>query len=289
MRIVSWRVFPVVLAALLGQIAPAAETLKPGSVRPAFETGKPRDPATIRANKTAMFASSKPNPAVDPNNVAPPTGAILDLSGTPVSHTFQSYSVSFVANLTSTAITFAFREDPAFLSLEQVTVVDQTVPGANLLTNGDFSGGTNGGTPVGWTYANVYGAQAGGVVETSGCGGPQPSGACWYDGAVQAYDAISQNITTVVGHTYKISFYLSDNGPYSTFSNLSTNGDVTGTGGNGVDLLVYAQAGLPAPAGATTPTANAAPALSTGGLFLLGLLLAAAGWVQVRRGLRASS
>jgi hypothetical protein len=105
---------------------------------------------------------------------------------------------------------------------------------------------------------------------------------------VQAYDAISQNVTTVVGHTYKISFYLSDNGPYSTFSSLSTNGNVTGTGGNGVDVLVYAQAGLPAAAGATS-TANAAPALSTGGLFLLGLLLAAAGWVQVRRSLHASS
>ncbi|MGD0772358.1 MAG: hypothetical protein ABSC05_05995 [Candidatus Solibacter sp.] len=235
----------------------------------------------------AMFAA-KANPAVDPNNVAPPTGAILDLNGTPIPHTFQSYSVSFVANLTSTAITFAFREDPAFLSLEQVTVVDQTVSGPNLLTNGDFSGGTNGGTAVGWTYANIYGASAGGVVNTSGCGGPQPAGACWYDGAVQAYDAISQNVTTVVGHTYKISFYLSDNGPYSTFSSLSTNGNVTGTGGNGVDVLVYAQAGLPAAAGATS-TANAAPALSTGGLFLLGLLLAAAGWVQVRRSLHASS
>jgi len=52
---------------------------------------------------------------------------------------------------------------------------------------------------------------------------------------------------------------------------------------------VYAQAGLPAAAGAATAVAASVPALSTGGLFLLGLLLAAAGWVQVRRGLHASS
>ena len=30
--------------------------------------------------------------------------------------------------------------------------------------------------------------------------------------------------------------------PQSTFSRLSTNGNITGTGGNGIDLLVYAGA-----------------------------------------------
>jgi len=164
----------------------------------------------------ATFAA-KPEPGVDPTNVAPPTGAILDLNGTAIpghgnGTTFQQYTVNFVANLTSTAITFAFREDPAFVSLEQVSVVDQTVPGANLLVNGDFSGAvyTNSGNsaaPVGWTYANVYGASSGGEVK-SGCGGPQAGGLCWYDGAVQAYDAISQTIGTTVGHTYAISFFL---------------------------------------------------------------------------------
>ena len=205
--------------------------------------------------------------------------------------TFQQYTVNFVANLTSTAITFAFREDPAFVSLEQTSVTDLTTPGGNLLVNGDFSGGTytnNGNTSaaVGWTYANVYGASAGGVVRT-GCGGPQPSGYCWYDGAVQAYDAISQTITTTIGHTYQISFYLADNSGGSTFSAFSTNGDVNDAGGNGIDVLAYAQAGLPAAGGTTTPTASAVPTLSTAGLSLMALLLAAAGLVQLRRGLLA--
>ncbi len=41
---------------------------------------------------------------------------------------------------------------------------------------------------------------------------------------------------------YTISFWLDDNSDLTTFSRLSTNGDDTDTGGNGIDLLVYAGA-----------------------------------------------
>jgi uncharacterized repeat protein (TIGR01451 family) len=76
---------------------------------------------------------------------------------------------------------------------------------------------------------------------------------CWYDGAVQAYDAISQTIPTIVGHVYQISFLVADNsscstdggGPSCNFSDLSTNGDTTDTQGNGINVTVYAQAGVP--------------------------------------------
>jgi len=288
MRIVNWRMAPAVLAALLGVNAWAAETPKPN-------LSKLGDPASIRANKAALVGHLKIGvTGSSPSNVAPPTGAILDLNGTAIpghgnGTTFQQYSTTFVANITSTAITFAFREDPAFISLEQVSVVDQTASSANLLVNGDFSGATytssgNSSAPVGWTYANIYGASAGGVVHSSSCGGVTAS--CWYDGAVQAYDAISQTITTVVGHTYKISFYLADNGGGATFSALSTNGNVTGTGGNGIDVLVYAQSGLPAASGTT---ATPVPTLSEAGLILMALLLVAAGMVQVRHRLRRVS
>ena len=187
-------------------------------------------------------------------NQGPPAGAILDLSGTPVpgggNGSYQQYSVSFVAGLPNTAITFAFREDPSFISFANVSVVDTTTESGNLLINGDFSGGvyTNSGnsfTPNGWTYANIYGATYGGVVQ-SGCG--TDGGYCWYDGAVQAYDAISQTITTNVGDTYQITFSVADDsGCGCNFSDVSTNGDTTGTGGNGINVAVYAQAGLPPP------------------------------------------
>jgi hypothetical protein len=293
MRSCYWRLAPVVLAALLCQTASVADGGKAGPSKPVLDPSKPIDIQSIRANKARDFAAAKPNPSTDPTNQPPPAGAILDLNGTAIpghgnGTTFQQYTVNFVANLTNTAITFAFREDPSFILFEKASVIDVTAGSGNLLVNGDFSGGvyTNSGnssTPVGWTYANIYGATFGGVV-TTGCGGPQPAGICWDDGAVQAYDAISQTIATTIGHNYQISFYLADQSGAATFSRLSTNGNVTTTGGNGIDVTVYAQAGLPV-AGTTTPAA--VPTLSTFSLFLMALLLAAAGVVLARRGLFA--
>jgi hypothetical protein len=193
------------------------------------------------------LALSAPAYAVGMNN-GPPAGAILDLNGTPVPHSLTSYSVDFSASLLSTSISFALREDPAFLILTNVSVVDLTAGSGNLLTNGNFSAGVyfdpvtgNTRVPVGWTYQNTFAATFSGEVRTnsSDCLG---ASSCWYDGSVQAYDAISQSVDTIVGHDYRISFQLGDTGNLSIFSRLSTNGDTSTVRGNGVDLLVYAQA-----------------------------------------------
>jgi hypothetical protein len=191
------------------------------------------------------------------NNNSPPTGAILDLAGGETGTPAQTVNhgapiqetVSFVAALTTTDITFAFREDPAFISFSDVSLVDTTTPSGNLILNGNFSGGTytsngNAAAPVDWTYANGYGAEAGGVVASCSAFG---SSDCWYDGAVQAYDAIAQDVSTIAGDTYTLSFYYTDGSSLTTMSDLSTNGDTTGTGGTGIDILAYAQAGLPSP------------------------------------------
>lgn len=172
-----------------------------------------------------------------PSNVGPPVGSILDLSGQPIPHgTPQDYSVDFTAGAAATFVSFAFREDPAFFTFTNASVVDLTTSSANLLTNGNFTGGVytdNGNvtTPVGWTFLNQFDASFSGVVLNNDS---------WYDGSVQAYDAISQTIATTIGNVYQISFFLTDNSPLTTFSSLSTNGNVTGTGGNGADVLVYA-------------------------------------------------
>jgi hypothetical protein len=209
----------------------------------------------------AAGALQKAGPINDPNNDPPPAGAILDLNGTPIpgggNGTYQMYTTNFTATFSNTAITFAFREDPSFIAFANASVTDVTVGGGNLLANGNFSGGTytnngNSLTPVGWTYANIYGASFGGVVAPSGdnpnaCGVGGPSN-CWYDGAVQAYDAISQTIATTPGHQYQISFSVADySGCGCDFSDVSTNGDTTDNGGNGINVTVYAQAGLPPP------------------------------------------
>jgi hypothetical protein len=180
------------------------------------------------------------------NNNAPPPGAILDLAGQTVPHGAPvTYSVDFTAALADTSLSLAFREDPAFFSVTDITLTDLTNPSGNLVLNGDFSLGPVGSqNPVDWTYQNTFGAFASGVVSNTSCGGGIV-GNCWYDGSVQAYDEISQTIATTVGDVYQVTFAATDNGPLNTYSALSTNGNTTGTGGNGIDILVYAQAAPP--------------------------------------------
>jgi hypothetical protein len=214
----------------------------------------------LLAGATLAFLSMGLAAYALPSNVGPPPGAILDLNGQPITNSNQTYTVDFVATVASTAVTFAFRQDPSFESFSNVSVVDLTTSSGNLDVDGNFAAGTVGTTNApGWTYANIYGATFGGVVQSGSlCGG---LGTCWYDGAVQAYDAISQTIATTVGDTYEISFQLNGGGSQNgVYSRLSTNGDVTDTGGNGIDVLVYAESGLP-------PT----PEPATWALMLLGV------------------
>jgi len=208
-----------------------------------------------------------PSASAQGHNNPPPSGAILDLNGQTVNHgTAAPESASFTAALSSTDITFAFREDPAFISFSDVTLTNTTTGSSvNLIQNGDFSSGS-GESPTDWTFANVYGAEASGHQQT-GCGGGLAT--CWYDGSVQAYDAIDQYVATIVGDNYLLSFLYSDDGGLTTFSDLSTNGDDSDTGGNGIDILAYAQAGLP-PAGNVTPEPSSILLLATGVLMLGG-------------------
>jgi hypothetical protein len=195
--------------------------------------------ALLLAGQAAALPCPPGNP---PTNCAPPPGWILDLAGGPVNHTFgpggyTNYTVNFVAGAgTTTNISFALREDPAFLLLDDVSVTDLTTPSGNLIANGGFESGLG---P--WTALNTFGASFAGVVSNVG-GNAHGGSFVWYDGSVQGYDGLTQIINTTPGDTYQISFWLADNGPLNTFQQLSTNGDVTSTGGNGVDLLVYAGA-----------------------------------------------
>jgi hypothetical protein len=201
-------------------------------------------------------------------NGAPPVGAILDLNGKIIpgggsGNAFTQYSVDFTGAQSATAITFAFRDDPAVLLFEDVSVTDLTTSSGNLLTNGDFTGGTytsngNSSTPTGWTYDN-FGAVIGARSVQNLCTGTD----CWVDGALQAYDGLSQTISTNVGDNYRIIFYVGeDSNCGCTFSRLSTNGDVTDGGGNGIDVLAYAQKGVPTLA--PTPEPSSLLMLATG-------------------------
>ncbi len=102
------------------------------------------------------------------NDPAPAGPVILNLDGTAVPHSYTQYTANFVATNATTNLSFAFREDPAFLMLDNVSMT--TGGGANLVTNGGFESGPVGSSaPTGWTYLNTFGATAGGQVN-SGCG-----------------------------------------------------------------------------------------------------------------------
>jgi len=152
---------------------------------------------------------------IDPTNQPPPSGTIIDqLTGQPITSTYATRTVNFVATSANTNLAFAFREDPAFINLANVSLTDVTHPGPNLVVNGDFSGpttppppGARGPQPSGWTYLNTFGASFGGEVQ-AGCG--PTGGPCYDDGSVQAYDGINQVIATTIGDTYHLSYQYDD-------------------------------------------------------------------------------
>ncbi len=211
-------------------------------------------------------------PGDPPTNCAPPVGtAVFDLAGQAIPHTYTEYSVNFTALGSTTDLAFAFREDPAFWSLDDVSV---TVLGGgpNLVSDGDFSNATL--SP--WTYDNNYGVNDANGSLTSNCGYSGGSGGnCFFDGAVQAYDGIDQNISTVANQQYTLSFWLTDDGSLPTGSQLSTNGNTSSPGGNGIDVLAYAGVGIPVeggpPPGGVAPEIDPASAMSALTLLLGGL------------------
>jgi hypothetical protein len=213
-----------------------------------------------------------------PMNLGPPSGAILDLTGQPLPNAgYVQYSVDFTASSTMTNVSFAFRNDPGFFGLDDVTLLNKTTSTPVPVVNGGFESGIVGNNaPVGWTYLNTFGAAFSGIVQTAaGAGIPAHTGTnLYYDGATQAYDGITQGFATIVGDTYTVSFWLinqNKNLALTNFSRLSTNGDVTDTHGNAADVLVYAGA-IP-----TMPTPE--PATIT----LLGIGIAGMAGYRLRR------
>jgi len=183
-----------------------------------------------------------------------PPGYILDVGAlnayglAPYAYTY--YSTTFVATLASTTVSFAFRDDPAYFSFDDVSVA-LTGGGPNLLADPGFESATVGSShPAGWGYYFYQPSilDAAGIVETGAPTGyadnPNSGSNYWFDGSVLGYDGIGQTVATTIGDSYTIGFYLAED---ETYQNVASGLPPAEGDFNPVyrDVYVYAQSGVP--------------------------------------------
>jgi hypothetical protein len=176
-----------------------------------------------------------------------------------VDTSYRQYVANFVAATAASTVTFVFRHDPGFFAFDDASVVDITHASGNLLNNGGFeTGGTTTppNPPSGWTYFQQVGVTFLGFQTTATTGlSPHGGSQFWYDGATEGYDGIDQTFATTASDTYQISFWLNQTDitghSSGVYQQLSNNG-LSGTNGNGIDMVVYAGNGLP-PTGVPEP------------------------------------
>jgi hypothetical protein len=112
------------------------------------------------------------------------------------------------ANVTSATLMFAFRNDPSFWYLDDVSVISSS--GTQLLLNTGFETGDL----SHWVYCNPYNATFSGTVTSS------VSYTGWYsykDGSVGWSDYLSQSFTVTPQSIITVSFWLGSTGSYSQF------------------------------------------------------------------------
>lgn len=185
--------------------------------------------------------------AIDTNNLIGNIYSTSQSTGgvTPVAGSYQTYSYTFTATEASTSISLLFRHDPAFFSLDNISVT-LTAGGGELITNGSFAQVySNNGTdyPKNWALIGTQGLSAAGNIASG----------VWYDGAVGGFDGIQQNIVTTPGGQYRITFDLKAD----SWLNVQANSTSPETGSI-TQVLVYA-GGIPAGFEVTEPEDNTPP------------------------------
>lgn len=159
-------------------------------------------------------------------------------------NTWENYTFNFTPTTSgSNYVGFAFRQDPAYWTLGNVSLT--TGASNNLLLNGNFATGgaipgqnglqapqywgvwyQNGVTPAAAGNWQAPGTNWQNITYTGGQGVNTSTAGSWIDGAVGSFDGIYQGISLTAGTTYALSFTAYGNNP----------------AGPGIQLGVYAGA-----------------------------------------------
>jgi hypothetical protein len=140
-------------------------------------------------------------------NATPPANLLEQSPPPPNAWTFYAYN--YTANSTSPTLMFGFKGyyPMDYNYLDSVSVVDNSAPSIQLLTNPGFDNSTS--SPIGWaTWCQSACVSGAGQLNTSSC----YSGNCYVDHCQNNYDYVAQSFSATIGHIYKISFWLMQKG-----------------------------------------------------------------------------
>ncbi len=121
------------------------------------------------------------------------------------SFSFTYYSKLYTAVSNETILTFAFRNDPSYWCLDNVSVFDISSK-IELIIDGQF----NNDSTVGFIRCNPYGN-----ISTSFFlppAGPYNGKRSFCDGSVGLPDYLSATLNTIIGQIYEVSFWLQNKG-----------------------------------------------------------------------------
>jgi len=123
---------------------------------------------------------------------------------------YTFYSVLYRAVANETMITFAFRQDPAYWVIDDISVQDE-ISGVEVLQNGDFEDETF----APFSYCNQQGVN----VAIPSPGNQSHSGSyAFVDFTPYTPDYISQMLILTIGRAYNVSFWLLNaDGPPNSF------------------------------------------------------------------------
>ncbi|CAF2654934.1 unnamed protein product [Rotaria sp. Silwood2] len=128
---------------------------------------------------------------------------------------WTQYSYSYVATNSEPFLLFTTTNTagPFMIYLDDVSVVDISVPSVELLENPSFENSTT--VPTGWiTWCTSSCSISVNQVTASGCHTGSGNN-CFMNRCRNYYDYIGQSFSAIIGHTYNISFWINQAAPGS--------------------------------------------------------------------------